>query len=163
MSRQQHQERLRHYQKTASGKMAFNGLLFCTTCGNLLPRVSKATMPHITCDLCETINTSTSSQDKINIAGMTVTDLSTDDWPEQTSTTSRSTDYPSALQRKCDRFTTLPISQEIASAQQTTNEECPQCHNPEMQFREAQTRGADEGSTIFYTCPKCLHKFNTNN
>jgi DNA-directed RNA polymerase I subunit RPA12 len=120
-------------------------------------------MPHITCDLCETKNTSTSSLDKIGIMRMTLIDLSTDDWPDQTSTTSRSTDYPSALQRKRDRFTTLPISQEIASAQQTTNEECPQCHNPEMQFREAQTRGADEGSTIFYTCPKCFHKFNTNN
>jgi DNA-directed RNA polymerase I subunit RPA12 len=120
-------------------------------------------MPHITCDLCETINTSTSSLDKKkHIARVTLNDLSTDHWPDQTSTISRSTDYPSALQRKRDRFTTLPISQEIASAQQTTNEECPQCHNPEMQFREAQTRGADEGSTIFYTCPKCMHKFNTN-
>lgn len=38
--------------------MAFNGLLFCTTCGNLLPRVSKAKSPHITCELCKTVNTS---------------------------------------------------------------------------------------------------------
>jgi len=44
-----------------------------------------------------------------------------------------------------------------------TIQECPECHNSEMMFSEAQLRGADEGSTIFYTCPKCNHKFNTNN
>lgn len=38
--------------------MAFIGLLFCTTCGNLLPRASKHTTTHITCDLCETVNRS---------------------------------------------------------------------------------------------------------
>ena len=139
--------------------MAFNGLLFCTACGNLLPRASKTKMPQIACDLCETMTTSTSFYTAKKRLPLTLVD----EWPDQVNTHSRPTDYPSALQRKRDRFATLPISQEIASAQQITNEECPECHNPEMQFREAQTRGADEGSTIFYTCPKCSHKFNTNN
>jgi DNA-directed RNA polymerase I subunit RPA12 len=149
--------------KRSLDTMAFNGLLFCTTCGNLLPRASKAKMLQIACELCGTKTASTLIPSDWNSTKATLNDIFTDDWPDQTSSTSRSTDYPSALQRKRDRFATLPISQEVASAQQTTNEECPQCHNPEMQFREAQTRGADEGSTIFYTCPKCLYKFNTNN
>lgn len=36
---------------------------------------------------------------------------------------------------------------------------CPDCDSPEMFFREMQLRGADEGSTIFYRCPKCNHKY----
>lgn len=124
--------------------MTFNGLLFCTACGNLLPRVSKFKAFQIACDLCDTLTTSTDNHMLTSKLSLT----SPDEWPDQTSTSSRPTDYPSALQRKRDRFATLPIPQDIASAQQITNEECPQCHNPEMQFREAQTRGADEGSTI---------------
>jgi DNA-directed RNA polymerase I subunit RPA12 len=89
--------------------------------------------------------------------------ICTDLWPETSTTTSRRTDYPSALQRKHDNFTTLEISQAVASSQQLTNEECPQCHHPELQFREVQLRSADEGTTVFYTCPKCEHRFNTNN
>jgi DNA-directed RNA polymerase I subunit RPA12 len=87
----------------------------------------------------------------------------TDLWPEISTTTSRRTDYPSALQRKRDNFTTLEISQAVADSQQITNEECPQCHHPELQFREVQLRSADEGTTVFYTCPQCGHRFNTNN
>jgi DNA-directed RNA polymerase I subunit RPA12 len=87
----------------------------------------------------------------------------TDLWPETSTTTSRRTDYPSALQRKRDNFTTLEISQAVANSQQITNEECPQCHHPELQFREVQLRSADEGTTVFYTCAECGHRFNTNN
>jgi DNA-directed RNA polymerase I subunit RPA12 len=87
----------------------------------------------------------------------------TDLWPKTSTTTSRRTDYPSALQRKRDNFTTLEISQAVANSQQTTNEECPQCHHPELQFREVQLRSADEGTTVFYTCAECGHRFNTNN
>ena len=62
--------------------------------------------------------------------------LVTDLWPETSTTTSRHTDYPSALQRKRNNFATLEISQAVANSQQTTNEECPQCHHPELMFRE---------------------------
>jgi DNA-directed RNA polymerase I subunit RPA12 len=87
----------------------------------------------------------------------------TDLWPETSTTTSRRTDYPSALQRKRDNFTTLEISQAVANSQQLTGEECPQCHHPQLMFRELQLRSADEGTTVFYTCPECGHRFNTNN
>ncbi len=32
---------------------------------------------------------------------------------------------------------------------------CPNCGNDEMTYTTQQTRSADEGQTVFYTCPKC--------
>ena len=43
------------------------------------------------------------------------------------------------------------------------SEICPKCGNPEMYFYTMQLRSADEGSTVFYECPACNHKFNLNN
>ena len=40
---------------------------------------------------------------------------------------------------------------------------CPKCGNPEMYFYTMQLRSADEGSTVFYECPSCDHKFSANN
>ena len=42
-------------------------------------------------------------------------------------------------------------------------EPCPKCANPEMFFYTMQLRSVDEGSTVFYECPKCAHKFSVNN
>jgi DNA-directed RNA polymerase I subunit RPA12 len=44
------------------------------------------------------------------------------------------------------------------------DEECPVCKHPKLSYRTAQTRGLDEGQTVFYTCmnPKCKHKFALN-
>ena len=42
-------------------------------------------------------------------------------------------------------------------------EPCPKCANPEMYFYTMQLRSVDEGSTVFYECPKCAHKFSLNN
>ena len=39
---------------------------------------------------------------------------------------------------------------------------CPRCGHPEMSYATAQLRSADEGQTIFYTCPKCSYKFSEN-
>eukprot|EP00835_Amoeboradix_gromovi_P000789 NODE_29_length_33183_cov_0.333666.p23 type:complete len:140 gc:universal NODE_29_length_33183_cov_0.333666:25380-25799(+) len=45
----------------------------------------------------------------------------------------------------------------------TIDEKCPKCNNPEMTFFTMQLRGADEGATVFYSCPNCMHKFSVNN
>jgi DNA-directed RNA polymerase I subunit RPA12 len=42
-------------------------------------------------------------------------------------------------------------------------ETCVNCGNDEVRYYTQQLRSADEGSTVFYTCPKCGHKWNTNN
>jgi DNA-directed RNA polymerase subunit M/transcription elongation factor TFIIS len=41
----------------------------------------------------------------------------------------------------------------------STPKACPKCDNAELKFRDVQTRGADEGSTIFYKCPACGHGY----
>eukprot|EP01039_Chlorochromonas_danica_P004852 gene4852-5320_t len=42
-------------------------------------------------------------------------------------------------------------------------EPCPKCAHPELYFYTMQLRSVDEGSTVFYECPKCTHKFSVNN
>jgi DNA-directed RNA polymerase I subunit RPA12 len=44
----------------------------------------------------------------------------------------------------------------------TIKEECPKCKHDELEYHTMQLRSADEGQTIFYTCPKCGHTFSTN-
>lgn len=96
------------------------------------------------------------------ICSMNCAELFADQWPDEQTTVSRPEAFPSSLRRKL-LSNTIEISQDVANSQQTANEECPRCHNPQLRFSEAQLRSADEGSTIFYTCPKCDYKFNTNN
>lgn len=50
-----------------------------------------------------------------------------------------------------------------ARTRATVDEPCPKCGNPEMEFYTLQLRSADEGQTVFYECPKCGHKYSTNN
>jgi DNA-directed RNA polymerase I subunit RPA12 len=45
----------------------------------------------------------------------------------------------------------------------TIEEPCPKCGNPEQLFYTMQLRSVDEGSTVFYECPKCNHKYSQNN
>ncbi|KAF3126683.1 DNA mismatch repair protein [Orbilia oligospora] len=40
---------------------------------------------------------------------------------------------------------------------------CPKCENPVMKFTTVQLRSADEGATVFYNCPNCGYRYNTNN
>jgi DNA-directed RNA polymerase I subunit RPA12 len=42
-------------------------------------------------------------------------------------------------------------------------EPCPKCAHPELYFYTMQLRSVDEGSTVFYECPKCTHKYSVNN
>lgn len=42
-------------------------------------------------------------------------------------------------------------------------EPCPKCAHHEMYFYTMQLRSVDEGSTVFYECPKCSHKYSVNN
>ena len=45
----------------------------------------------------------------------------------------------------------------------TIKEKCPKCSHPEMTFYTLQLRSADEGQTVFYTCPACNYKYSLNN
>lgn len=45
----------------------------------------------------------------------------------------------------------------------TIEEPCPKCGHPELLFYTMQLRSVDEGSTVFYECPSCSHKYSQNN
>ena len=45
----------------------------------------------------------------------------------------------------------------------TIEEPCPKCGHHEMYFYTMQLRSVDEGSTVFYECGKCNHKYSINN
>jgi len=40
--------------------------------------------------------------------------------------------------------------------------ECRECGNKQMSYATLQLRSADEGQTVFYTCPKCKFKESEN-
>jgi len=53
--------------------------------------------------------------------------------------------------------------EEIMEKHAKIDEPCPKCFHPELLFYTMQIRSVDEGSTVFYECPNCNHKFNQNN
>lgn len=42
-----------------------------------------------------------------------------------------------------------------------TNIKCPGCQMANVKYREAQTRGADEGASVYYMCVSCLYLWNS--
>jgi len=81
-------------------------------------------------------------------------------FPDTASTTNitktKAADFPSLLRAKRSLVQTVERSdlQNTSVAQVT----CIECGRKEVFFKEMQLRGADEGSTIFYTC-ECGNKY----
>ncbi|PWN44006.1 putative RPA12-13.7 kd subunit of DNA-directed RNA polymerase I [Ceraceosorus guamensis] len=72
--------------------------------------------------------------------------------------------FPSALRQKRTLVHSVDPAEAGKRAEDATiKEKCPNCGNEEMRFHTLQMRSADEGSTIFYTCPRCAYKFSQNN
>ncbi|CAK4030402.1 DNA-directed RNA polymerase I subunit RPA12 [Lecanosticta acicola] len=120
---------------------AIGSLVFCTDCGTLLePNTGRKA--YIECDVCGTQNKDASNRTIV--------------------TTSKPSAFPSTLRTRLRSDV-----QEIAEGDIQTDAEiqqtCEKCGNDTVTFYTLQLRSADEGSTVFYTCPKCNHKWNTNN
>lgn len=45
----------------------------------------------------------------------------------------------------------------------TVDEPCPECQHSQAKFYTLQLRSVDEGSTVFYECLGCKHKWNQDN
>ncbi|EPS36108.1 hypothetical protein H072_10486 [Dactylellina haptotyla CBS 200.50] len=69
--------------------------------------------------------------------------------------------FPSSLRQK--HSTGQNLAPEDVEGQAEIDTPCPKCDHPVMQYTTAQLRSADEGATIFYKCPNCGHRYNTNN
>ncbi|KAK6356248.1 DNA-directed RNA polymerase I core subunit rpa12 [Orbilia javanica] len=118
---------------------AIGSLVFCTDCGNLLDR--SVGQDKIKCNVCGCINKDTSSKTVV--------------------THSNPDAFPSALKQK--HSTGQNLAPEEVGGQAEIDTPCPKCEHPVMKFTTVQLRSADEGATVFYNCPNCGYRYNTNN
>ncbi|KAF1348610.1 hypothetical protein BDV97DRAFT_297265 [Delphinella strobiligena] len=120
---------------------AIGALVFCTDCGNLLDSSSGLQKTTLTCDVCGAKCKDTSAK--------TIT------------TESKPDAFPSSLRDKRSDVQTL--TEEDMQTSAVIKQPCEKCGKEEVRYYTQQLRSADEGSTVFYTCEGCGHKWNTNN
>lgn len=148
------------------------GIQFCDDCGNLL---DESINDEVKCDVCGRLCKSTvpppppNPPPPFSTSILSKSDIGiffwgggrapkTDTISSQTTTsTSRSNNFPSALRTRLRSTTQKVTAQDIANTRRIAKE-CPGCHVEEMAWSEAQLRGADEGSTIFYHCLDCGYR-----
>lgn len=122
--------------------VAIGSMLFCDHCGSLMPRTTGTTQGQmIKCEDCFMSTEDTS--DKVVVS------------------TSKPSAFPSALRSKHNDVQN--INTEELQVESIATVECPECGAKEMFYHTKQLRSADEGSTVFYRCGECGHKYNTNN
>ena len=88
--------------------------------------------------------------------------LSKDNSSKVVVTTSKPSAFPSALRTKL-RSDVQEVSEADMQTDATIKQTCEKCGCEEVRYYTQQLRSADEGTTVFYTCPQCSHKWNTNN
>ncbi|QSS59510.1 hypothetical protein I7I51_08945 [Histoplasma capsulatum] len=76
--------------------------------------------------------------------------------------TSTSNNFPSKLRTKL-RSHTRELAVKDRESKSRIQVDCQKCDSKEVTWSEMQLRSADEGSTIFYRCPKCGHRWQDNN
>ncbi|PWN49362.1 putative RPA12-13.7 kd subunit of DNA-directed RNA polymerase I [Violaceomyces palustris] len=123
-------------------------LLFCPSCGSLLDVPSDEDV--IQCQPCGTVQDA-KIYDNLSIV-----------------TRSHASAFPSALRQKRQLVSTSSMTSSSdpsnpSDKAATIKERCPGCGHDELNFHTLQLRSADEGSTVFYDCPKCGYKFSQNN
>ncbi|ESK95578.1 dna-directed rna polymerase i kda polypeptide [Moniliophthora roreri MCA 2997] len=116
-------------------------LLFCPTCGSLL-KLPEDSEPNVICDQCGHQEPATSYE---NI---------------EVTTRSHPDAFPSPLRQKRK---TQTKSHDSGDKGTMVDEKCPACGHMKAFYKEMQTRSADEGATIFYTCADCKHGWKINN
>jgi DNA-directed RNA polymerase I subunit RPA12 len=132
----------RDYQLRRLNMVAIGALLFCDTCGSLLPRGNpgEAEDEMIKCDDCFQLTKDTSTKKIIS--------------------KSKYNAFPSPLRAKHSEV--QAVNAEDLQVEAVISKECPECHRTEMFYHTKQLRSADEGTTVFYRC-ECGYRENTNN
>lgn len=137
---------------------AIGSLVFCTDCGNLLDGSSGDDKAILECDVCGTGNQGITPAVNVPTSSYLCADAAPVDTSTSAITTrSKPTAFPSALRSKLSAVQTLTEDdvQKGAVIRQT----CPECGSKEMRYYTQQLRSADEGTTVFYSCDTCGHKY----
>ncbi|KAI6354969.1 hypothetical protein MCOR25_008402 [Pyricularia grisea] len=111
---------------------------FCNDCGDTLPISGN---PEIKCDCCGNMNKNT----LINVT---------------TVSSSRDFDSPLRLKEYGDKNA---MASRPEMNWPSIDENCRFCPSKKVRYTTLQTRGADEGSTVFYFCEGCSQKWKENN
>ncbi|EFP80649.1 uncharacterized protein PGTG_06605 [Puccinia graminis f. sp. tritici CRL 75-36-700-3] len=129
--------------------MIIGSLIFCESCGNLLSLPEHHSPQNlIRCGHCKQ-SQKFHLQEELAIV-----------------TKSNPHAFPSVLRQKRTLVQQTANSaghQNDPAAAPLMDESCPKCQHPQMRYHTLQLRSADEGTTVFYECPNCSHKFSTNN
>ncbi|KAG5943185.1 hypothetical protein E4U59_000580 [Claviceps monticola] len=120
---------------------SIGSLVFCTDCGNLLPATKGTEKNSLNCECCGAWNKDTGS--KVIL------------------TKSKPSDFPSALRQKL-QSTVQRVEKHKLQTGSIAQERCAKCGKEEVKYTNVQLRGADEGSTLIYTC-ECGNSWNENN
>ncbi len=121
---------------------------FCGQCGSIL---DAPVADHVNCDVCGF----RCKFDDINV-GEVITHSAVRTKPAWIGDDVDGDEEGSTIDRK-------KTSTGKASKHVLIEEPCPKCAHPELYFYTMQLRSVDEGSTVFYECPKCSHKYSVNN
>ena len=107
---------------------------FCGDCGAILPLPDGKTDSHITCVVCK------SKVPLTSLTGLT-----------SVYTINFNTNIKSDA-----------VEDEVETDGPLVDRTCCKCGHDKMTYMTLQLRSADEGQTVFYTCPKCKYKENEN-
>ncbi|PLN75201.1 transcription factor S-II-domain-containing protein [Aspergillus taichungensis] len=114
------------------------GVQFCNDCGNLLDISSLETLQ------CERCGTTTKNEALSHTQ------------------TSVSENFPSKLRDKL-RSHTQQVTHKTVGSGPEIDLDCIKCPSKKVTYAQVQLRSADEGSTIFYTCIQCGHRWQEDN
>ncbi|KYK59275.1 hypothetical protein DCS_00405 [Drechmeria coniospora] len=120
---------------------AVGSMVFCTDCGNLLPSTKGTEKNILQCECCGQWNKDTGSKTIV--------------------TKSKPSDFPSALRQKL-HSSVQTVERHNIQTETSVFERCPSCGREEVKYTTVQLRGADEGSTVIYSC-ECGNSWNENN
>jgi DNA-directed RNA polymerase I subunit RPA12 len=139
---------------------AIGSLVFCTDCGNLLEN-NTSRKTYLNCEVCGAQNKGMHREIR-RLNPHMYADYEKDTSSKTISTASKPTAFPSSLRTRL-RSDVQEYDEGEIQTDAIIDHPCEKCGNPQTRYYTQQLRSADEGSTVFYTCPKCSHKWNENN